>query len=180
MSTSASLSHSATAFAPTPLHVGPARRYSAPLGHRPYHPARARLLLHDARLLEPTGAAGQDNPSDAGMDAPEADVPHEASEEAGDASEEASPDAPQDAGCTHALPPDPPGVNDAGGDISFIVAGLSIDFGDLPGSDPQEIGYDLDMRCTCPESNGCLRESWATYDACDGPGGRDNMTGKFL
>ncbi len=131
---------------------------------------------YDSSLLAPAGTdsgadAASDGPSDAGTD-PDA-APGDA---AGD-----GPSNDVDAGCTHALPPDPPSVVDAGGDISFVVASSSIDFGDKQGGNPLAIGYDLDMRCTCQgEGNGCLRESWASEEACDGPGGRDNMTGKFL
>ena len=132
---------------------------------------------YDASLLDGAGtggtsgtgtdAAADSNDSDGGLDALEA-----------------SPDSPDDssadAGCVNALPPEPPTVADSGGAISFVVAASMVDFGDLEGSEPTSTGYDLDMRCTCPEANGCLREAWASEDACDGPGGRDNMTGKFL
>lgn len=94
---------------------------------------------------------------------------------------DAIPDQVTDAGCVHLQPPDPPDVQDAGGDVVFVVAAYSLDFGDAPGSDPLQIGYDLDMRCTCQgQGNSCLREEWATRDACDGPGGRDNMAGMFV
>ena len=149
--------------------------------HGAFYPVIAGLTLaacsyYDSSLLAPVGA-------ESGADAAEGG-PQDASEDPDGASGDAVGDVPSDqsdAGCSRALPPDPPSVVDAGGDISFVVASSSIDFGDKPGGNPLEIGYDLDMRCTCQgEANGCLRESWATEEACDGPGGRDNMTGKFL
>jgi len=70
-------------------------------------------------------------------------------------------------------------VQDAGGDIQFVVAMRSFDIADESG-DPLNVGYDLDMRCTClGESNGCQR-TWAGVDVCDGPDGRDNAGGQFL
>jgi len=71
-------------------------------------------------------------------------------------------------------------VSNAGGDIDFRVAIRSVEFGDTE-TNFDDIGYDLDFRCTCQgDANGCLRASWASADACDGPGGRDNMGGAFL
>ena len=82
--------------------------------------------------------------------------------------------------CQHARPPEPPTVSAGGGGIEFTVAVYDVDFGDIAGN-PKEIGYDLDSRCTClGEGSSCLREAWATADACDGPDGRDNATGIMM
>jgi hypothetical protein len=137
----------------------------------------AGCSYYDSSLLDPKGAAGGDGGFDGATDASDAS---DASDEQSDAASDAPVDQQSDGGCVHALPPDPPGTVDGGGSLSFVVAASSIDFGDQDGSSPQEIGYDLDMRCTCPEANGCMREAWAKEDGCDGLGGRDNMTGKFM
>jgi hypothetical protein len=135
---------------------------------------------YDASLLDPR-AGTNDSGTDAGLD-----VSHEA---AADVVEDTTqdtvdvvnpPDVAEAQTCGHARPPDPPAISDAGGDIEFIVAVSSVDFGDASG-DPGAYGYDLDFRCTCQgEGNGCLRENWASADACDGPEGRDNITGAFM
>ena len=138
----------------------------------------AGCSYYDSSLLDPKGAAGGDGGFDGSTDVDASDANDEKPDAASDAPDDQQP--PSDGGCTHALPPDPPNVADAGGSISFVVAASSIDFGDQQTSNPLDIGFDLDMRCTCPEANGCLRESWATVDGCDGPGGRDNMAGKFM
>lgn len=151
----------------------------------------AGCSYYDASLLDPQGGgsdAGGEASADAGPD-----VSHEAGEDvvqeaasdaldAGDSAEDAhAEDVTSEAQtCGHARPPDPPSVTNAGGDIEFTVAVQSVDFGDASGT-PEQYGYDLDYRCTCQgEGNGCLRESWATADACDGPDGRDNLTGRFI
>jgi hypothetical protein len=135
---------------------------------------------YDASLL-----AGQD----AGRDADVRDVV-----DAGDAFDvadggEGSVDGSVDGGgdvsnegstpCVYARPPDQPDGG-SGGDLEFIVAVREINFGDVTGN-PKEIGFDLDSRCTCDgEGSACLRESWASAEACDGPGGRDNAAGVLL
>lgn len=147
----------------------------------------AGCSYYDSSLLEPAGGAGKGGSAGTGPDASgDAGDAGDAGGTGGGAGQDGGSDAtddgatPPDGGCVSAQPPDPPAVADAGGEISFVVATSMIDFGDLPGSDPETIGFDLDMRCTCPEANGCMREAWATADACDGPGGRDNMTGRFM
>lgn len=161
------------------MHPAPSSGYARrvrPIALIPAAVMIAGCSYYDASLLDPMGTAdsGKDVSLDAGEDAGDAGA--DGGEDAADAGDT----TPADAACVHALPPDPPGVIDAGGDVDFVVAISTIDFGDGDGSEPREIGYDLDMRCTCPEANGCFREAWAHVDACDGPGGRDNMGGVFL
>ena len=128
-----------------------------------------------------------DATSDSYVDAADAssESSGEASDDATDDTSDVAPDSVAEGSaeaetCGHARPPDPPTVSGAGGDIDFVVAVSAINFGDATGS-PKQIGYDLDFRCTCQgEANGCIRQSWATADACDGPEGRDNSTGAFI
>lgn len=140
---------------------------------------------YDTSLLEPTGPsggdAGQDTSVDTGQDADQeaSDVGQPDRPET-DSNEGDTGDASETGTCGHARPPDPPTTSTGGGDIDFVVAVDSVDFGDGSGT-PKLIGYDLDSRCTClGEGNSCLRESWATADACDGPDGRDNSAGDLM
>ena len=129
---------------------------------------------YDASLLEARGSAGSDaGAAEASLDAfvPDGDAPSDA---LGD-----EPLASESSTCGHASPPDPPAVQNCGGSIGFVAAMHSVDFADESG-EPLNIGYDLDMRCTCSgEPNGCKRV-WATEEACDGPDGRDNTGGQFI
>ena len=139
--------------------------------------AFAGCSYYDSSLLAARGT----NSTDAGQD-----VSHETGGDVADDgngvadSSDARDDSQEAQTCGHARPPDPPSVTNAGGDIEFSVAVNSVDFGDVTGN-PEQIGYDLDFRCTCQgQGDGCKRESWATADSCDGPDGRDNLTGSFI
>ncbi len=143
---------------------------------------------YDSSLLAPNSSGPDDAGSDRSLDAPvestadgDVDAPADTSTDARDASEDTyAPDTGEAQTCSHVRPPDPPAVTDAGGDIDFVVATSSVDFGDVSG-DPGQFGYDLDFRCTCQgEGDSCLRESWASANACDGPDGRDNQAGVFI
>ena len=115
--------------------------------------------------------------NDGGADVTTEQPADDATDEGG---ESGKPDTETGGGCGHAVPPDPPNVQNAGGSITFVVAANYVDFGDISG-DPLQIGYDLDMRCTCfGDTSSCMRPSWATEDACDGPEGRDNAGGVFI
>jgi hypothetical protein len=140
---------------------------------------------YDASLLGPKGGvdAGQDVSVEVGpegsvevgpeVEEPDTQVPDVQDEESGQ-------DASESGTCGSARPPEPPANSAGGGGIAFVVAVKQIDFGDAAG-DPKDIGYDLDARCTCQgQGNACLREAWASADACDGPQGRDNAAGALL
>ncbi len=134
---------------------------------------------YDTSLLEATGPSGGDAGQDVSVEAGK-DADQEATDVAQPDTPETDSPGPDTATCGHARPPDPPATSGGGGTIDFVVAVDSVDFGDATGS-PKEIGYDLDSRCTClGEGNSCLRESWATADACDGPDGRDNSAGALM
>lgn len=135
---------------------------------------------YDASLLNPVGGKPDAGSTEGGVDATP-DVELDVEVEAADVvSEGVVQEAGETGGCTYARPPDPPAEAEPGGDIEFTVAVYSVNFGDATGN-PKEIGYDLDSRCTCHgEGNSCLRESWATAEACDGPNGEDNAAGSLL
>lgn len=133
---------------------------------------------YDTSLLDPVGGKADAGVPEGGEAGPDVGLDVEA--EAPDVEDVVQPETGETGGCTYARPPDLPPEAEPGGDIEFTVAVYSVNFGDLTGN-PKEIGYDLDSRCTClGEGNSCLRESWATADACDGPGGRDNAAGTLL
>ncbi len=138
---------------------------------------------YDSSLLEPTGPAdaGPDVSEDVTPDVmPEADAQEPDTDVTDAAEEEAGQDAGESGTCGSARPPEPPANSAGGGSLEFVVAVKQIDFGDVAGS-PEDIGYDLDARCTCQgQGSACLREAWATADACDGPDGRDNSAGALL
>ncbi len=81
--------------------------------------------------------------------------------------------------CTHTSFPDPP-PSEPTGDAGMIVSAIRlIDFGE---GKKQEIGIDLDRRCTC-EGDGpsCQTRATMTPDAgCDGVGGVDNEGRKLF
>jgi len=91
-------------------------------------------------------------------------------------------DAAVDAGgdvdtCDHAEPPARPGGDDPSdaGDIEFVVALSSVDFG----GDGGVVGFDLDRTCTCPGPESCVPQSGSSPH-CDDTRGRDNSGGALI
>lgn len=80
--------------------------------------------------------------------------------------------------CVSVTYPDPPTSGMTGGEIEFTAALRSIDIGDGPNK--AELGLDLDGRCTCLGDGPSCLEPANALDTCDGPGGRDNATGKLF
>ena len=88
--------------------------------------------------------------------------------------------------CDPAVPPGPPPPAPTPGDISFVAATYSIDFGDqanpdggLPNYD--SIGFDLDGRCTSLfDPLPCRPPSWAGPPMTDGVNGINNGVGALL
>lgn len=77
-------------------------------------------------------------------------------------------------GCGSKTYPEPPQGADAGGDLDFVVAIDSVDFGEGDVSDGPQVGYDLDGRCSCIEEGQSCVAPDPDRQSCDGPGGVDN------
>lgn len=87
-----------------------------------------------------------------------------------------------DAGaCVRAGPPERPDGGDGPSvaDLVFAVDALRIDTGDFDAGLPKPEGVDLDGTCSCLEPPSCVAPPDAA-PACDGPGGRDNVSGPLL
>ncbi|MBI5532891.1 MAG: hypothetical protein HY898_09265 [Deltaproteobacteria bacterium] len=83
--------------------------------------------------------------------------------------------------CVHAIPPQPPSVTNAGGDLELVFAFTSIRFDSGADAGAHPVGFDLDLTCTCQgEGDSCVLPSWATAIGCDGPDGRDNAFASMM
>lgn len=103
--------------------------------------------------------------------------------------------------CDSLVYPTPPAIVNAGGDITFVAAIKSVNFGDEPVSDtgdaggdaaldaapaeahPERVGFDLDKTCTADNKAGpfsCREPDWASGNHMDGPRGQDNAVGYLI
>jgi hypothetical protein len=73
--------------------------------------------------------------------------------------------------CAHAYRPDPKADAPTGGDLSIVVVGRSVAFGDGGAETP---GFDLDRVCTCEDAAPTSCTPVGKVE-CDAPGGRDNV-----
>ncbi|MDF2697193.1 MAG: hypothetical protein K0S65_5576, partial [Labilithrix sp.] len=84
--------------------------------------------------------------------------------------------------CVHASPPERSDGGDGAsvGDLFFAVEDLRVDTGEFDAGLPRPQSLDLDRTCSCLEPPSCLPPPDAGAPVCDGPDGRDNVTGPLL
>ncbi|MBX3214120.1 MAG: hypothetical protein KF850_18950 [Labilithrix sp.] len=83
--------------------------------------------------------------------------------------------------CLHAGPPERPegGDGPSVADLVFAVDALRIDTGDFDAGLSKPASIDLDRTCSCLEPPSCVAPPDAA-PICDGPDGRDNVSGPLL
>ncbi|MBX3203517.1 MAG: hypothetical protein KF764_00550 [Labilithrix sp.] len=84
--------------------------------------------------------------------------------------------------CVHAGPAERPDGGDGASiaDLVFAADEIRIDTGDFDAGLPKPESIDLDRTCSCLEPPSCVAPADAGAPVCDGPDGRDNVSGPLL